>query len=62
MIVRIFVVAASLLLLGCTDDNFKKGGRDILGGICAGSSNCTVNCEEGKTADRYGRCSFNGGG
>jgi len=61
MKVRVFIFSLCIFLVGCTEENFKKGGRDLLGGLCSKSSNCTVNCDEGKTADRFGRCVYGGG-
>ena len=46
-----------ILLVGCTEESFRQGGRDMLGGACAHSTNCTVHCPDGQGANDYGRCS-----
>ncbi|MDP8997773.1 MAG: hypothetical protein M3O03_12365 [Pseudomonadota bacterium] len=43
-------------LAGCTEEGFRNGGRDMLGGVCKQSDHCTVNCPEGQEANSYGRC------
>jgi hypothetical protein len=53
---KYLLVFLVLGLCACTEDSFRKGGRDILAGACAKSSNCTINCPEGQSADSFGKC------
>ena len=55
-VLMIGLVIASFSLSACTEDDFRRGGHDILSGMCAKASNCSVNCPEGQGANDYGRC------
>ena len=50
------ICAIGLCLSACTEEGFRQGGRNLLGGICANSDRCTVHCPEGQDANSYGRC------
>ena len=52
------VLLTTLALCGCTEEGFRDGGHNLLAGICAQSSHCTVNCDGDQTPDRFGRCGF----
>lgn len=53
----IALALTSVFLVGCSEEQFRNNGNQILRNSCLQNpQNCSIDCGVGKTADSYGQC------
>jgi hypothetical protein len=56
LLASIGLLFSAFTLAACTQTSTKELGDSIARGLCTGSSNCSINCPQGESADPFGNC------